>query len=286
MTRGPQNCAIKMPEPQTWVSSHPCGWPQCSGHEEGAHTGHKGRLGPSVPSVLTERVEEHIPAGKAVPGIHFVTGRGQVLHWEPGALRCDVASWGPSCHLVTSEAFCTGGIEGVNGPCGREAWETRIAQGFCPSVYRQGPQQAHQVINVQERTGARHSSDHSLRVPTRWGENAPGQTFTYWGFRKFMHCSSCCITSLWSHRELFEPPLMSLPFCRREWQTASSSRVGSHFHTGNELEAWLCLPEPPALAVGCRGHCPCPCSVSCLHSFVRCGEKHPGLRKNTVVFLL
>lgn len=25
------------------------------------------------------------------------------------------------------------------------------------------------------------------------------------------------------------------------------------FHTGNELEAWLCLPEPPALAVGAVG---------------------------------
>lgn len=50
-------------------------------------------------------MEEHIPAGKPVPGILFVTGRGQVLHWEPGALRRDVASWGPLCHLVTSEAF-------------------------------------------------------------------------------------------------------------------------------------------------------------------------------------
>lgn len=50
-------------------------------------------------------MEEHIPAGKPVPGILFVTGRGQVLHWEPGALRRDVASWGPLCHLMTSEAF-------------------------------------------------------------------------------------------------------------------------------------------------------------------------------------
>lgn len=106
MTQGPQSCALKMPEPQAWGSSHTCAWPQCSGHEEGAHTGHKGRLRPSVPSVLTgERVEEHIPAGKPVPGILFVTGRGQVLHWEPGALRRDVASRGPLCHLVTSEAF-------------------------------------------------------------------------------------------------------------------------------------------------------------------------------------
>lgn len=61
----------------------------------------------------------------------------------------------------------------MNGPCGREAWETCIAQGFCPSVYRQGPRHGHQVINVQERTGARRSSDHSLCVPTRRGERTP-----------------------------------------------------------------------------------------------------------------